>query len=51
MYKENVKKLFQLLSRMKILFYLKKEPDKYGRLCKAAKLDNLVRTVFKSSQH
>jgi predicted amino acid racemase len=39
-YKENAKKIFQLLSRMKILLYLKKEPDEYGRLCKAAKLDN-----------
>ena len=50
-YKENIKKIFQLLSRMKILFHLKKEPDKYGRLCKAAKLDNPVRTLFNSSQH
>ena len=49
--KENVMKVFQLLSRMKILFHLKEEPDKYGCLCKAAKLDNPVRTLFNSSQY
>jgi hypothetical protein len=41
-YKGNVKKIFQLLSRMKILFNPMKEPDKYGRLCIAAKLDSPV---------